>query len=275
MMRNFLPVQAPLLQKEPSGSTYKYREYRPCRGLEPYVACYWTVGFSGSDDAKLHRILPDGCVDIIFDLRSPSLSQGAFVAGLMTTYSAVALTGTHSLFGVRFYSDTVRYFIKYPAAEVTGNRALLEDLWGNEAALLTESLLSANGTAEIIGKVESSLLAKLLRNEKDHTGGLLQTSMNYMYASRGIITIRSLAERIGCSERTLRRTFQQELGVSPKELLGILRFQNLLGELYRAAPARLTDLAANYGYYDQPHFINQFKRYYGLLPHQVLNQAHG
>lgn len=68
----------------------------------------------------------------------------------------------------------------------------------------------------------------------------------------------------------LRRTFQKELGVGPKELLDIIRFQSLLRERYKRTQSSFTDIAVKFGYYDQPHFIHHFKRYYGLAPNQVF-----
>lgn len=266
-MRMYLPFQPPTLQHELLDANYRYREFLPGRNLESYVACYWTVDFYASDQNKLHRIIPDGCVDIIFDLRSPS--KGAFVVGLMTKFETMNLSQSYSLFGIRFFSDTVRRFLKYHVSEFIGYRVLLEDIWGNEAEFMMEEMISATGISEIIERVEINLLKFLLLNESK-SDGLLQTSMQYMYASQGMISMRSLAEKLSYSERNIRRTFQKELGVSPKELSGIIRFQSLLQGLYRGTQFRFTDIAVKYGYYDQPHFINNFKRYYGLLPNQVF-----
>lgn len=273
-MRTFIPLQPPTLQQEWSDPNYRYREYAPGDSLKPYVACYWTVDFRASGSSRLHRIIPDGCVDIIFDLRSPSFAKGGFVAGLMTGFEAMNLSGEHSLFGIRFHSDTVRRFISYPVSEFTGtgHHVYLEHIWGNHALMLTEQIMASNGTAEIIEQVEDALLQRLIRSESD-TDDLLFTSMQYIYASQGLISIRSLAEHLNYSERNIRRTFQRELGAGPKEFAGIVRFQYLLQELYRGSQSRLTDLAAKYGYYDQPHFIHHFKRYYGLSPNQVFKAS--
>lgn len=273
-MRTFIPLQPPTLQHEWADPNYRYREYAPGNSLKPYVACYWTVDFRASDSSRLHRIIPDGCVDIIFDLRSPSFSKGAFVAGLMTGFEAMNLSGEHSLFGIRFYSDTVRRFIAYPVSAFTGTeyQAYLEDIWGKQALMLTERIMASRGTAEIIEIIEDELLQRLLRSESD-PDDLLYISMQYIYANQGIISVRSLAEHLNYSERNIRRTFQRELGAGPKEFAGIIRFQSLLQELYRGSQSRLTDVAAKYGYYDQPHFINHFKRYYGLSPNQVFKPS--
>ncbi|AJS59441.1 AraC family transcriptional regulator [Paenibacillus sp. IHBB 10380] len=268
-MRMYLPIQPSILERDVSDSNYRYQEYLPSRSLESYVACYWTVDVKASDSNKLHRILPDACTDIIFDLRASSFSKGAFVVGLMTDFAVMNLSQTESLFGIRFFSDAVRPFFKYPVSEFIGNHVFLEDIWGKEAALITEEIVSATGVLEIIEKVELILIRMLLLNEFP-TDGLLQTGMRYMYDQQGRMSIRTLAEKLSYSERTIRRTFQKELGVSPKELVGIIRFQSLLHELYLTTQSSFTDIAVKYGYYDQPHFIKDFKRYYGMSPNQVF-----
>ncbi|SFL69547.1 Helix-turn-helix domain-containing protein [Gracilibacillus orientalis] len=268
-MQFYVPLQPPILQKELLDSNYQYQEYLPNKNLESYVACYWTVNFHSSEQNKLHRIIPDGCADIIFDLRSSSFSKGAFVVGLMTEFESINLTQKCSLFGIRFYSDTVHHFLRHPVSEFIENHVFLEDIWGREATFITEEIISSNGISRIIEKVELKLM-KFLQLSKSKPNYLLQTGLQYIYANNGVISIRSLAEKLHYSERNIRRTFHKELGVSPKELSGIIRFQSVLQELYNSNQYRFTNVAAKYGYSDQSHFINHFKRYYGISPNEIL-----
>ncbi|SFL24221.1 Helix-turn-helix domain-containing protein [Paenibacillus sp. 1_12] len=267
-MRVYLPLQPPTLQSELLDSNYRYQEFLPSKGLDPYIACYWTIHSKASHNNKLHRIIPDGCIDIIIDLRASSLAKGAFVVGLMTTFETINLTTNYSLFGIRFFADKVRQFIRYPVSELTGHHVLLEDIWGREAVFIAEEVQSAKGLSEMMERIEFNLL-KLLNYELQ-TDQLLQAAMHYMHASYGMVSIRTLAEKLSYSERNVRRTFQNELGVSPKELSGIIRFQYLLQELNKGSQSHFTDIAVKYGYYDQPHFIHNFKRFYGLAPNEVF-----
>ncbi|USG64364.1 helix-turn-helix transcriptional regulator [Brevibacillus ruminantium] len=268
-MRVYLPLQPPALQNETSDSHYRYREFLPSNELESYVACYWTLDANVSERNHLHRIIPDGCVDIIFDLNASSSTNAAFAVGLMTTYETINLTVNQSLFGIRFFSDTARRLIRYPVSELMSYHVFLEEIWGSEGKFIAEEVTSANNRSEMIERVETLLIRLLLQNESN-SDQLLQSSMKYMYASQGTISVRMLSEKLGYSERKVRRTFQKELGISPKELLDILRFQYMLREMKKGVPSRLTDLALNYGFYDQPHFNRNFKRFYGLTPGQVF-----
>ncbi|MBB6673078.1 helix-turn-helix transcriptional regulator [Cohnella nanjingensis] len=268
-MRRYRPLQPPVLQNGLQDASYQYREFAPHPLLAPYVACYWTIDAQASGEGRLHRILPDGCIDLILDRRASSFSQGAIAAGLMTGYETIRLLSDYAMFGIRFYSDHARRLFGYPVSAWTGYHVRLDEIWGSEARFLAEEALSAPTVPETIAGVERRLLRMLHRTDAPGDT-LFQTGMQYLYASRGTISVRALAEQLGYSEKHLRRTFQQELGMSPKELSGIIRFQSLLGELHRGQPSRLADLAVQYGYYDQSHLNRHFQRYYGLAPTQIF-----
>ncbi len=80
-MHPYRPLQAPKIQQHLLNAHYQYREYAPSKSLESYVACYWIVDHQASTRSVLHRIVPDGCADIIFDLRASSFSKGAIIVG--------------------------------------------------------------------------------------------------------------------------------------------------------------------------------------------------
>ncbi|KHF36555.1 transcriptional activator FtrA [Paenibacillus sp. P1XP2] len=268
-MRTYLPLQPPMLEPV-RDSSYRYREFPPGKALEPYVACYWTVEFDASCDRKLHRIIPDGCADIIFDLHAPSFAQSAMLAGLMSSFETMDLTDRCYFFGIRFFADQASRFIGYSVAELSGGDVFLEDVWGTEASLVAERVQEAAGSVQaMIGLAESMLSAKLHRPACPDPQPI-RTAMQHLYAGRGMVSVRALAEELCYSERTVRRMFQKEFGMAPKELASIIRFQCLLQELHKGPSFRFSDTAVQHGYYDQPHLIHMFKRFYGLTPHQVF-----
>ncbi|WNC16376.1 helix-turn-helix transcriptional regulator [Brevibacillus brevis] len=274
----FRPLQPPVIQPGLLQPHYRYREYAPNERLAPYVACFWTVEYEQFQQPQLHRIIPDGCIDIILDRRAAYASKGAFLSELMASYEALELTRTQAMFGIRFFAETVRLFLGAPVSAFAGCSPTLADLWGGEADFLVEEMLGAPGDQELIGIVERELFRRLHSYEtggRADNGGLLTASLSYLYASQGCLSIKELAEAVCYSERNLRRLFRWELGASPKELAQIIRFQFLLRALWKTPHARLTDVAQTYGYFDQPHLIKDFKRYYGLQPSRVFAETRG
>ncbi|WP_082232786.1 AraC family transcriptional regulator [Halobacillus massiliensis] len=268
-MNFYLPIQSPFLTGE-EDSDYVYREYAPNPMLHQYVACYWSLNYYASKKEKIHRILPDGCVDIIFDLTAPSLSKAAFVTGLMTRFEVINFTSNQELFGIRFFSNYSRSFIKYPAQNLTGYQVFLEDIWGKEALPFTQEVMDAQGMKEKIEVVEVKLMSLLNKKRSLPSLDLLQAGLQYIYEGRGGKPIQSLSRELNYSERSIRRAFKEELGVSPKEFSRIVRFQSLLKELYHHPQEEFLKIALKYGYYDQAHFINEFKQFYGMVPSRVF-----
>ncbi|WP_431786003.1 DUF6597 domain-containing transcriptional factor [Paenibacillus lactis] len=270
-MRSFNPLQAPMIETSHPDASYSYREFLPSPGLSPYVAAYWTLDVRPSARPPQHRILPDGCVDIIFDLHSRSASECAFVAGVMTVPDAFAITEDHCLFGVRFYSETVRLFTRFPVSEFRNTQVFLHEIWGRDAVEFSESIITAAETSQRIERMESYLWNRLNRADFSLDEPILLHGLRYVYEEKGMLSVKSLSEKLHYSERTVRRAFQKELGISPKEMTDIIRFQYLLRELLHARSFRFPDIAAKYGYYDQSHFIHSFKRFYGASPQQVFH----
>lgn len=268
-MRQYRPVQPPTLQRANVQQAYRYREYMPSKSLANYIACYWASEYDGEGIARVSRVIPDGCVDIIFNLGAPSFQKGAFLTGLMRTYEDMLLTEPQSLLGIRFYVEGAARFLRYPVAMLNGHHPNLEDIWGRAVDDVIEGLLEADDTAERIAWLEQELIKRLWMD--DPTDRLLLTSMDYLYAYRGNLSMALLAEKVNYSERTLRRTFQQQLGMSPKELSSIIQFQGLLQLLAKGAPSSFTDIALQCGYYDQSHLIKSFHRFYGAAPSKIMS----
>ncbi|WP_188067507.1 AraC family transcriptional regulator [Brevibacillus brevis] len=269
IMRQFRPVQPPTLQRASAQNAYHYQEYMPSRCLVNDIACYWTSEYDGKGIAPASRVIPDGCVDIIFNLGATSYQKGAFLTGLMRTYEVIPLTEPQSMIGIRFYAEGAARFLRYPVAIINGHHPNLEDIWGKEADEVTEALLEASNTAERIALLEQELIKRLWLD--DPADQLLLTSMNYLYEYRGNLSMAALAEKVNYSERTLRRTFQHQLGMSPKELGRIIQFQGLLQMLAKGTRTSFTDVALQCGYYDQSHLIKSFHTFYGEAPSKIIS----
>lgn len=186
------------------------------------------------------------------------------------THDVLYDNSNQSLLGIRFYLEHAHELFGCPVSELDGLHVSLEDLWGRTIAHdLVEQVKMSHGLPEMIERIESTLMRRRhIYHSNSHQ--LLQLSMYYLYNRRGDLTIRQLADQLCYSERNVRRIFLREFGMSPKELSGIIRFQYMFRELLRSSSPPSAEVAVKYGYYDQSHFIRNFKRYYGLAPSQVL-----
>ncbi|MNY46150.1 HTH-type transcriptional activator Btr [compost metagenome] len=98
--------------------------------------------------------------------------------------------------------------------------------------------------------------------------------MKQAQLSGGLITVGKLSTEIGLSQRQLSRRFQENIGLSPKAYLRVSRFVQSLQHLKKYPLISLTEVAYQSGYYDQAHFIRDYKVYTGHSPSEVLNAPH-
>ncbi len=266
-MPSYVPLQPPIVKPQ-SDALYSYQEFTPSKELRPYVACYWSSVTHAAIPAGVHRVVPDGCVDIIVDLQASTHAKAVFIAGFMTSSMTVSLPAHQSMFGIRFYLDHAHRFMRGPVSTFVSKQVYLEDSWGRDAALMVDAVTAARGMKDRLTQVEQIL--KNCVTATDSQVNVLQASMAYIYERKGVLTVRELADQACYSERHVRRAFMQQYGISPKEVHNIVRFQFVLRDMYQRSSVSFADVAVKFGYYDQSHLNQHFKRYYGMPPRQVF-----
>jgi AraC-like DNA-binding protein len=234
-----------------------YQEIAPSRRLSPYVECYWSR--EEQPGAPSHRILPDGCVDILFVTlnREPIALT---VVGLMTTPLTCAVQPGRSYFAVRFRPGMAAAFIR-EAALLNDRIEPLESLWGTTARSLAERLSESSTSQRRAQVMEGSL--RPLEPPDSAQRALWRLS-------EVTVPLDCLASDAGLSERHFRRACVQRAGVPPKYMRRILRFRRA-AERIRAREASTAQpnwaqFAVACGYYDQAHLIREFQEFAGCTP---------
>jgi AraC-like DNA-binding protein len=224
-----------------------YVEIVPSPALRPWVDCFWTR----TPDAAAGevRVLPDGCADLVFDLTDGE----AMAVGTMTRPLVIDEAKPASFVGVRFRPGRAAAFLRIPLAEITDARVDLGDLWRD----LPERVLSS---ADRIRLLEGELLQRLVPDRDARVDAAIEA------ITRGPARIDAIAREIGISRQHLARQFHHHVGVSPKTFARVMRFRRLVASL---APERRIDwaaAAAEHGYYDQSHLIDEFRELSGETP---------
>jgi len=252
-----------------------YMEFTPDDNLKPYIFCYWIspVELSNSNieiqNISNELIVPDGCIDILFRLDKKTKELQILVIGMMDAPSKVYLE-YHRIqtFGIRFYPGVLYPFFKYPLKEFTNKIILLDDVIEDIRIKLGEELISASTINEMISatnKYFSTLLNNSLQNNT------LNNALFLIYKSKGNITVKDISNREVISERQIRRIFNNWIGINPKTFCKIVRFQNILKTTMLSQEINWTNLALESGYYDQTHFINEFKEFCSFTPEKLFS----
>jgi AraC-like DNA-binding protein len=247
-------------------SKNKYIEIKPHLRLQLYLKCFWSFESGATFLTKQSRpILPDGCIDIIFDLR-PSSRQKSFVVGAMTK----PITNTReNLIGVRFKPGMAYLFLKHPMNKLTDQIVDFSNFFGNETTLISEQLATLNTLEEQIDLLNQIMIKRL--SSLPQLNNQMMFALDYMNKTKGKFNVIELSNHIGWSRQHLTRTCLRYAGLSPKYLSQVLRINNLINEIDNQSPDSLCNLSLSNGFYDQSHMINVFKKITGFPPAKYFN----
>ena len=260
-----------------------YSEIRPDIRLSNSVKCYWMLT-GAAEDYDAEGIAPDGSVEMILNLADPfmrhyeqgrsNLQPTSFIVGQTLRSVVVQPTGRVEILGVRFHPHGFYRFIKQPIGEFSDKTVDCRDVWGSSVRLLEERIREAWGPSQKIKVVETFLLGFL--EEQQPPGKTFEgigAAVRLMQCSGGVLPIETIALAVGMSARHLERQFKAIVGLSPKSLQRLVRFQNAL-QLTRKGQTQGARIAIDGGYYDQAHFIRDFKTFTGHSPSAYSDEAH-
>ena len=250
-----------------------YEEHLPCKELRPYVSCFWSSeGIEKSSADRLVRVIPDTCMDIIIDINYAKQTIKSRLCG-MQDYAVMVEQGKEQeetiRFAVRFPFWAVRRFLKLDMSDLY-NQTIDLDLLIPGCSAAFEELFYCRSLAERIAWMESYLLGIF---DPEGYNSNLYNSIEYLLRSKGGSRIKDISEYSAVSQRQLERLFKQEIGISIKRTASLIRYQNVWREVIQQNTFDIQEAAVRYGYADQSHLLNEFKRFHGLYPSQAKREA--
>ena len=232
----------------------------------------------GRADWNQVRVLPDTCVELFLNYTcSPiavidqALYKGSIACFRLSRPVDVQMRKGSGCMAVCFHPGMAYPFFRMPMYLFKDETVNLPDLWDDPTSELEDKLARFSNDEERSAAVQEFLLSRLLPDKQD-----LQVAycLNKAQLTRGSITVGKLANETGLSQRQLSRRFHQTVGLSPKEYLSACRFNASLQYLSRYPGISLTEIAHLSGYYDQAHFIREYKVYTGHSPGEVVAASH-
>lgn len=190
----------------------------------------------------------------------------SFLAGLHDVHVFTEYQGAQRGFQVNFTLLGAYRLLDVAMSEIANRCLDLADLLGGTAAQLADRLHEAPDWAARFDIMDGFLLERI-------TGARAMSpdtawAMRSLQASRGGRSIGALTRDLGCSRKHLIQRFHAQIGLSPKSVAGILRFEHAVESIKSADEQSWADLAAACGYYDQAHFNRDFRRYSGRTPNE-------
>lgn len=265
-----------------------YREYPPSAPLAPYVECYWTACSGTRGGAPPREILlPDGTTQLLFSFggayqrfADPRTGAGvritgSHLVGLRATGVYIEQEGAEDIFAIRFRAGGLYPFLQIPGTELVQRTIELTELPTALAGELEGRILDAVTPAERVRTVECVLLRRLRDVGGDPNSVRVRHAIQQIYASRGTVTIDRLGAELGLGYRALDRAFNRQVGIPPKRLARIVRFNHALLLLQRRDGRCASRVAQEAGYADQAHLIRDFREFVHAPPGEFMARRHG
>jgi hypothetical protein len=256
-----------------------YQTFEPHLDLKALINCYWTLEIPKMEETERQRIVPDGMIEMAFILgddikrytgeESFILQPRSMVLGQTIEPFYIEPTGYVNTFAIRFYPYGFANFVTVPIRSLANKETQLEDLFGIETArALEKQIVEAKETVQRIEIVERFFLDKL--SDQSVVDSVIKTTVDALLSSKGNTSIKEILKDDLSKRRQLERKFAKQIGVSPKQLMKVIRLQTALKMLLNETGESLTDIAYQSEYYDQAHFIKDFKEFTGVSPRKFL-----
>jgi AraC-like DNA-binding protein len=259
------------------------RKHTPQPPLSNLVDCLW-YGEGASGPHTQERLLPNGESSIVFDLRDqPMRVYDAQNAHRFDTYSSAVFCGARSdcfvidtnqqerVLGVQFRPGGAFPFLRMPASEIASGSFSLDYIWPREAKQIRDRLMCASSLCELFSTLERALLAQLSRPPALHPA--VSFAVHRLGTHIPAFRVRDVVDRVGLSSRRFIQLFEDQIGLTPKVFQRVRRFQSVLRTLHADSVDDMAGLALRCGYYDQAHFINDFKIFSGMTPTEYVAVA--
>jgi hypothetical protein len=256
-----------------------YQTYKPHKDLESIVKFYWTLEVPFDPENQKQKIVPDGCIEMTFNFgekikRYTSennfiLHPNAMIMGQRTKSFDILPTGNVDTFAICFYPIGFANFVTMPLENLVDKETPIAELFGHaEANELEQQMIQAIDTQQRINIIETFLL-KIL-SEKNTISNVVKSTVDALLKTNGTTPINVILKDDVSKRRQIERHFRKQIGISPKQLGKAIRLQATLNLLLNKKSETLTDIAYESDYFDQNHFIKDFKDLVGVTPKEFL-----
>jgi AraC-like DNA-binding protein len=256
------------------------KAFEPHFELTEFIKRYWTLDGQKENTPLKNTILPDGTMKLIFHYGdtykhhsqsgNTTLLPKYFLIGQLTQPYVIEPVGVTGSFVVQFKPNGFLPFTTIPIKEMENTAIPLDKLFGKKGKKLGEQILNANSTSERIQIIETFLLGELAN--KKTIDDIVKSTVETIFNRNGQFSVNEFSKNNNINRRQLARKFSSTIGLSPKQLAKTIRIQKTLRALLNEEYSNLTNLAYENEYFDQAHFIKDFKEFTGLTPKEFYGE---
>ncbi len=229
----------------------------------------------------IERVIPAENIQLMFHYKNPfvvlnsdetvRLQPRSIISGLSDSFSDVATNGETGVVFISFLPTGACRFFDFPLSEIENQSLDMAEILKAEINELEESLFLTNSIHEKVCFIENFLISRYAPIPV-YDEMLLGKGLEIIKNCTTSISAKYLSECLHTSPKTLERKFSRYLGKTTKQLIKLMRFQQVLNGFSGSTEINLTKYAYNYGYFDQSHFIHDFKTFTGYTPGEFASK---
>ena len=244
-----------------------YQEFLPHLRLQPFIYCYWQLKTSEKLAQPFnYRVVADGCIDIFFELEKPSEN---FVMGFCKKYTEFELASEFNYIGTRFLPTMFPQLFGVDASSIS-NKAEELNLIVPKVSSFIQSYFNTSVDINSAVRLLDEFLLEQVAVMDFQNDDRLYSAISLIMKNFGVINIDEIDT--GLSQRQLRRLFNFYIGDSMKTFSKVVRFQNILRAKPSIQSLKNNKLFFDSGFFDQSHFIKDFKHFYGVTPSKAFGK---
>lgn len=251
-----------LLNAEELAKRCRRFHFLPSDSLAPHVAVIWGLSFDSDCAPLLQKVLPDPCVQIIVEANKVEL------LGVVTKAFSATLRGNDFVIGLKFRPAGFYSFIQQPLWQWTNKRVPLTELFPQAGDLGLPTLAKQRQAVQIATTLQRFLEA--VPHHAHDEAVLAANIVDSLAAQREITSVEAASRAFALSERTLQRLCRTYIGVTPKWLIRRFRLKEAAAYIESGDSHPWSEFAIQLGYFDQSHFIRDFKAMVGCSPKSYL-----
>jgi AraC-like DNA-binding protein len=255
---------------------------QPSEKLRPFIRQYWALETEmKSGEHYFQRIIPSGLPEMIlyFDHKPEAVSGNRYfedhflLSAPQSDFYDIRISQNLNLFSVIFQPQGLHRFFKIPVNELFNIAVPLQYLDKGLSAELRARISGRESFFKKIEIVEDCLVKLLKHHQKDYDFERISGIVGLIRKTRGNVRVEQLASFACLGKKQFERTFSSHIGMTPKNYLKTIRMQAAIYSKSKREPVSLTELAFESGYYDQSHFIHDFKTMTGYTPRQFFSEC--
>ena len=253
-----------VLKLSESEKNYQLSRIFPSKDLAYYIEQYWIVRWDlRNKEPHLQENIPHPCVHLVLE------NNNSRIVGVVTGKYSYYLVDKGKIFGFKFRPGGFYPFVQKPVSVLTDRTVPVNEIFNVDYEEFKNNILSCTEDAAMVDIAED-FLRSCLPSHKDKNIAKINNIIDAISTDRGITQVEQLASLFNIEKRKVQRLFNIYVGVSPKWVIKKYRLHEILERLEEQGNIDWQQLITELGYFDQAHFIKDFKQFVGKSPTTYL-----